>query len=252
MRSLIRVVFCCIVVITSVGAQNPCPPGKPPLTPDQARENLRKAHEAHEAAKERSYEAVRKFVDYRAIKSAPGRWEAEGKTPPQWDQSEFERLAAEAYKRHGESVRALNEWREAQNALKKVLDELEDLERAARRRPGQSGLPSPNRSPRPGAGLGTKTEPDLGDTLPGHPPSSPGGMSGAGVGTKTQPDLGDTLPGHTPPSSPGGTSGAGVGTKTQPDLGDTLPGHPPVPPSKMAAGAAGTSKSFWAFTWPYY
>jgi len=135
----------------------PAPPRPRPLTEAEARENLRKANEAREAARDQSADAAGEFVRYRATKSDPSAG---------WHPDMDKALYNDWQQAHQKSINAIDDWRKAQNAAA-------DAAAAARGARGGGGFPAPNRAPQ---------QPPA-PNLPGCPPNcgnnNPTGPAGA-------------------------------------------------------------------------
>jgi len=128
------------------GAAPPPPAGRSapgrssgPLTREAAQENLAKAATTHQAARAKAADATGEYVRYRV--NNPAR---EGADPSKWDPKVDEKLYNDMLETDRKSIEALNEWREANAAMKAADRAAAD----ARRAQGQSGL-APQRSASP-------------------------------------------------------------------------------------------------------
>jgi len=112
----------------------------PPLTPEQARDNLRNAQAAYEAAAQESFEATKDYVQYRQNKPNPGRgWAGD---PANWDPTVDEALQNDMSQKQQATIEQINNLKNAQKAAR-------DASARARGAAGAGGFPQPQQAPQP-------------------------------------------------------------------------------------------------------
>jgi hypothetical protein len=116
----------------------PAPPRSGPLTEQQARDNLREAAAAHDAASKAATEATQDFVRYRVNKPNPAR--GNPGDPSKWDPELDKALQNEMWQKQQAALKTLDQLTSAQR-------EARDAAARARGASGRGGFPSPNPPP---------------------------------------------------------------------------------------------------------
>jgi len=110
------------------------------MSPEQARENLKRALEAQAEAQGASTQATGDYTRYRANMPNPGRGH-EG-DPANWDPEVDAEMQKNMWDKQQENIERINDLRAAQRAAR-------DATAAARGAEGRGGLQAPNAPPRP-------------------------------------------------------------------------------------------------------
>jgi hypothetical protein len=164
-RSLALLLFCSLMSLCAVVVATPAkPPGA--MTDQELRDAIRQASAATDTAQKGSMQALKEWLEYRNKRDVFN--------DPRWDPKVDKSYRDRAWDAGSKSRAAVEE----QSALsQEAARRLRDAAGRARGAQGRGGFPPRRPVQLDGPNTpGPKTEPDLGDTLPGAPPSRRGGV----------------------------------------------------------------------------